>query len=105
MTKLEKLMRMNGIDATSMTRKSQEERIKELERKVEELTSYIDSMGKTVLDGDGSAEKPYMWAAGIELIPNAYYEYGGVRYVWMGAKGTATKDDPPEDVGGSWVQF
>lgn len=81
-----------------------EDRIATLEATVEALKTYIDDMGKTVLEGDGSAEKPFEWVTGIELIPNAYYAYGGRRYVWMGERG-ATSIVPPVDIGGDWVEF
>lgn len=37
----------------------------------------------------GVADNPIMWTAGVQLIPNAYYLYNGVRYVYMGETSTA----------------
>lgn len=82
-----------------------DERVRALEAQVEQLMSFVNSLGKTELVGKGTAGEPFEWAAGIELIPNAYYLYGGVRYVWMGAAGTATADNFPADVGGEWAEF
>lgn len=76
-----------------------------LEREITELRSFVNSIGKTELVGKGTAEDPFVWAVGIELIPNAYYTHEGVRYVWMGKAGTATADNPPVDNGGEWAEF
>ena len=35
----------------------------------------------------GTAENPIVWKAGMSLIQNAYYTYGGETKVWMGKAG------------------
>lgn len=35
----------------------------------------------------GTAENPIVWKAGMSLIQNAYYTYGGETKVWMGEAG------------------
>lgn len=37
-------------------------------------------------DAVGTADNPIIWVAGVRLIPNAYYLYQNVRYVYMGAE-------------------
>lgn len=37
-------------------------------------------------DAIGTADNPIIWVAGVRLIPNAYYLYQNVRYVYMGAE-------------------
>ena len=39
----------------------------------------------------GTRDNPIVWKAGMSLIQNAYYTYGGETKVWMGAAG-ATAD-------------
>lgn len=39
----------------------------------------------------GTADNPIVWKAGMSLIQNAYYTYGGETKVWMGEAG-ATAD-------------
>ena len=80
---------LNGIPKTA------EERITALEAAVAELESYIDSMGKTVLTGDGSEDSPFTWSVGCDLVPNAFYSYADHVWVWMGTAGTATAADEP----------
>lgn len=83
-----------------------QEQIDTLKTELSELRSFVNSIGKTELQGDGSADQPFEWAEGIELIPNAYYSYNGKRFVWMGTAGVATSDNMPEDDGeGNWVEF
>lgn len=77
----------------------------ELETEIAELKTYINSLGKTELIGTGSADEPFVWYEGIELIPNAYYTHHETRFVWMGEHRTATADDVPFDDGGNWVEF
>ena len=36
-------------------------------------------------DAIGTADNPIYWTAGVRLIPNAYYMYQNVRYVYVGA--------------------
>lgn len=36
----------------------------------------------------GTAESPYEWAHGVQLIPNAYYNYQGKKYVYVGEETT-----------------
>ena len=35
----------------------------------------------------GTADNPIVWKAGMSLIQNAYYTYGGETKVWMGEAG------------------
>lgn len=39
----------------------------------------------------GTAENPIVWKAGMSLIQNAYYTYGGETKVWMGEAGATAK--------------
>lgn len=32
----------------------------------------------------GSADNPYEWGQGVQLVPNAYYNYRGKKYVYVG---------------------
>ena len=89
---------LNGIPKTA------EERITALEAAVAELKSYVDSMGKTVLQGEGTEESPFEWSIGCDLVPNAFYSYEGHVYVWMGKAGTATAEDEP-GVSASFAQW
>lgn len=77
----------------------------ELENEVAELKSFVSSIGKTELVGKGTADDPFIWEEGIELIPNAYYLHHDVRFVWMGERRTATDEDVPFDDGGNWAEF
>lgn len=36
----------------------------------------------------GTAESPYEWVQGVQLIPNAYYNYQGKKYVYVGEETT-----------------
>lgn len=82
-----------------------EEKVKRLESKIEELKSFANDFGKTELVGDGSAEQPFEWEPYIELIPNAYYTFNDVRYVWMGSHVDHDGTIPPVDDGGFWAEF
>lgn len=85
---------------------SLEERILILEQEVAELKSYINSIGKTELVGTGSAEMPFEWREGIDLIPNAYYLYNDTRYVYLGQAKVATAADiPNDDDWDNWAEF
>jgi len=39
----------------------------------------------------GTADNPIVWKAGMSLIQNAYYTYGGETKVWMGEAGATAK--------------
>lgn len=39
----------------------------------------------------GTRDNPIVWKAGMSLIQNAYYTYGGETKVWMGAAGATAK--------------
>lgn len=96
---------VGGTEADTVPSNAIEERVAALEQQLTELRSFVNSIGKTELQGNGSAEQPFEWAVGIELIPNAYYTYNGKRFVWMGVHGIATADNPPLDIGGDWAEF
>lgn len=54
----------------------------------------------------GTADNPFVWVTGVELIPNAYYTYMGVRYVYMGVPKVAGENDIPDDSNFSeWAEF
>lgn len=39
----------------------------------------------------GTSDNPIVWKAGMSLIQNAYYTYGGETKVWMGEAGATAK--------------
>mgnify|MGYP003293571919 CR=1 FL=1 len=77
--------------------------VEEMKAELSELKSFVNSIGKTELVGEGTADNPFKWYDGIELIPNAYYTHNGVRYVWMGKQGISHTE--PKDIGGDWAEF
>lgn len=99
----EVVRKLGMSEADFEANKSMAQRMAELEEKVETLTSYVNAIGKTELVGDGSAEQPFELVEGMELIPNAYYNYNGTRYVYMG---TASAYDGSElTFENGWTEF
>lgn len=63
-----------------------------LPHKVGYMWKIVDGILMLVKDdeAEGTAENPYVFDEGVNLVPNAYYTYNNVRYVYMGAAVVAT---------------
>lgn len=83
--------------------KTHEQRITELENELQTLKSFVNSLGKTELQGEGTAENPFNLVEGMELVPNAYYLYQNTRYVYMGSASTWDGSELTFESG--WAEF
>jgi len=98
-----KMLEAVGATVDDTEPHSVESCIAELERKVTELTSFVNALGKTELVGKGTAEDPFELVEGMNLVPNSYYIVNGVRYVYMG---TATAYNGEElTFENGWTEF
>lgn len=99
--RLSELLEQNGITEDDFKPKPLIDRVTALEQELAEIRSYVNSIGKTELQGKGTQEDPFQWAVGVELVPNAFYSYDGQLYVYMSTV-TGTATEPPVD-GSVWA--
>lgn len=83
--------------------KTHEQRITELEQEIAVLKSFVNSLGKTELVGEGTADNPFNLVIGMELVQNAYYLYDNIRYVYMGS--ATTWDGSELTFENGWAEF
>lgn len=92
-----------GLAESDFEPRSIEDRLQALETELSELRSFVNALGKTELQGEGTAENPFILTVGMNLIPNAYYLSNDIRYVYMGNKTAYDGEDLTFDNG--WAEF
>lgn len=100
---LKRLAKVDLKESQFQQKGTTEERLANLEEQIERLTSYVNALGKTELVGDGTSEQPFNLSVGMDLVPNAYYNYEGVRYVYMGTSKSYNGEELTFDNG--WAEF